>query len=282
MGVTSEMPLTNLSGKRNEAVNSKLLPLLNSDDSTIRFWAADALSKECFADTVPVLLKYLTSADPFECSHAMYSLCHDADGFHRLGLELKNDILDEMLKVMSSRFDKDFDAEVWSAHTISDPLYISICNLAELLPIERMGVLFDKLAKMSSSDLIYIRFEAARGLAEVAKRIKSANPVMYVSIEQILLRLISDSDSSIRGNALFGLSTAASGHTLPESIKAVSDPDPGMQDRAVFLLRKYYPFTPKALRALRQVAPDWPLRKPPYKNDFKLSRFQKFLSYLPL
>lgn len=271
-----------LNGFERDDINRKVLRLLDSDDSTIQYWAAYALNDKYYDATVPVFLKYFSSSDPSESAHAMFELCSATDKFNALSEETKNQIFSKMQKVLLARYDKDFEKDVWGAHTTGDPLYISICYLAELLPPERLDELHVILFEMSSSPHVYIRIEAAKGLAEVGKRIQSERGLIYKSIESILQQMLNDCDNAVRHAVLFGLAHAKSEHALDAAIKATEDPDPAVQCDGVAVIKIHYAFTPKALRVLRRIAPTWSTIQPPYVRDYvKLTRLQSFLSYLP-
>lgn len=273
--------ISKLSKFERDDINRKVLELLDSDDSTIRYWTALTLSDKYFTMTVPVLLKYFGSADSHICSDAISKICHDADSFNGLSEETRNQILSEMQKVLLTRYDKDFGKDVL-AHTIYDALYSAIFSLAQLLPSERLVELYDRLVEMSSSPHVYIRVEAAKGLKDVATRIRTENSPMYESIESILKQMFNDSDNTVRHEALWGLAQANSEHALDAAIKATEDTDLVLQLDGVGVMRLHYAFTPKALRTLRRITPIWLVRQPSYlKDEIKLTKFQKFLSYLP-
>lgn len=274
--------ISKLNGFERDDINRKVLSLLDSDDSTIQYWAARALHDKYYDATVPVLLKYFSSSDPSKSAHAMFELCSDTGRFNALSGETKNQILNEMQKVFLARYNKDFEKDVWGAHTTGDPLYISIYYLTESLPLDRLRELYDKLKKMSSCPLVYIRVEAAKGLVEVAKRIEFGNRQMYVEIVLILQQMFNDSDNSVRHEALWGMARAKSENALDAAIRATEDTDLAVQRDGIGVIRLYYYFTPKALRALRRIAPIWSTRQPSYlRDDVKLTKFQTFLSYLP-
>ena len=268
-----------LARSENNIIISQLLRALDSADETIQYWIAAGMEHKYYANAVPVFLKFIKSDDEFISSHSMFDLCRDEDKFNLLSDERKNAIINCVYDVFTTRNNKTVHDET-IAHTISDPLYISICYLAKLLPIEQIDRLSDGLIEMTHDEQVYVRYEAVRGLAEVAKRIKSSNQPLYVSIEQVILQLFEDRDSSVRRQAFFALSKAESEHSFRLALKAAAfDKDPGVQDFAIMLLIRYYPFTPKALRVLRRLKPiPGDLS---FKTDFKLSTFQKILSYTP-
>ncbi|MDO9308779.1 MAG: HEAT repeat domain-containing protein [Deltaproteobacteria bacterium] len=271
--------VSKLARSENNIIISQLLRILDSADETIQYWIAAGMEHKYYANTVPVFLKYIGSDDEFISSNSMFDLCRDEDKFNLLKDERKNAIINSMFDVFTARYNKTVHDET-IAHCISDPLYISICYLAKLLPIEQIDRLSDRLIEMTHDEQVYVRYEAVRGLAEVAKRIKSSNQPLYVSIEQVILQLFEDRDSSVRRQAFYALDKAESEHSFPLALKAAaSDKDPRVQDFAIMLLRRYYPFTPKALRVLRRLKPiPGDLS---FMTDFKLSTFQKILSFIP-
>jgi len=268
-----------LARSENNIIISQLLRVLDSADETIQYWIAAGMEHKYYANTVPVFLKYIRSDDEFISSHSMFDLCSDEDKFNVLSDERKNSIINSMFDVFAARNNNTVHDEV-IAHTISDPLYISICYLAKLLPVEQIDRLSDGLIEMTHNEQVYVRYEAVRGLAEVAKRIKPSNQPLYVSIEQVILQLFDDRDCTVRRQAFFALDKAESKHSFTLALKAAaSDKDPRVQDFAIMLLRRFYPFTPKALSVLRRLKPiPGDLS---FITDVKLSTFQKLLSYIP-
>lgn len=270
--------VSTLARSEDNRIISQLLLLLDSADETIQFWIASGMEHKYYANTVSVFLKYIGNDDEFISSYSMMQLCHNEERFNLLTDECKNAIINSMFDLFTARCDKTVHDEK-IAHMSIDPLTSAIYHLANLTPMEQLDRLADKLLTMAQDEQIYVRQEAVVGLAEVAKRIKSVNKPLYRSIERVLLNLFSEPGSPLRQKVLFALSQAESEHAFHSALQSANDDDPNVQDFAIFLLRRYHPFTPKALRMLKHIKPR--PRNLSHITDFKLSAFQKILSYIP-
>ncbi len=277
-GVDIREAVSTLARSEDNRIISQLLLLLDSADETIKFWIASGMEHKYYSNTVSVFLKYIGNDDEFISTASMMNLCGDEERFGLLSDERKNAIINSMFEVFAARCDKTVHDEK-IAHTISNPLKTAIYHLAKLMPMERLDRLADKLLVMAQDEQIYVRQEAVEGLAEVAKRIKSEKQALYVAIERVLLNLFNDPGSPLRQKVLYALSQAKSEHAFHLALQSANDDDPAVQDFAIFLLRKYHPFTPKALRVLKRIKPR--TGNLSHITDFKLSTFQKILSYIP-
>jgi len=270
--------VSTLARSEDNRIISQLLLLLDSADETIQFWIAAGMKHNYYVNTVPVFLKYIGNDDEFISSNSMMQLCGDEERFNLLPDERKNAIIKSMFDVFTARCDKTVHDEK-IAHKVIDPLTSAIYHLAKLIPMEQIDRLADKLLTMAQDEQIYVRQEAVAGLAEVAKRIKLVNLPLYRSSEQVLLNMFNEPGSPLRHKVLFALSQAKSEHSFRLALKSASDDDPNVQDFAIFLLRRYHPFTPKALRVLKRIKPR--TGNLSHITDFKLSTFQKILAYIP-
>jgi len=270
--------VSTLARSEDNRIISQLLLLLDSADESIQFWIAEGMEQNYYVNTVPIFLKYIGNDDEFISSHSMMMLCHNEERFNLLPDERKNAIINSMFDVFTARCDKTVHDEK-IAHMSIDPLTSAIFHLARLMPMEQIDRLAGKLLTMVQDEQIYVRQEAAEGLALVAKRIISVNQPLYRSIERVLLNLFCEPGSPLRYKVLYALSQAKSVHAFHFALQSANDDDPNVQDFSIFLLRRYHPFTPKALRVLKRIKP-----RPgalSHITDFKLSTFQKILSYIP-
>lgn len=267
-----------LARSEDNRIISQLLLLLDAADETIQFWIAAGMEHNYYVNTVPIFLKYIDNDDEFISSDSMMQLCHPEERFNLLTEERKSAIINSIFNVFTARCDKTVHDQT-IAHMSIDPLTSAIYHLAKLMPMEQIDRLADKLLTMAQDEQIYVRQEAAAGLAEVAKRIKSVNLPLYRSIEQVLLNMFNEKGSPLRQKVLFALSQAESEHAFHLALQSANDDDPNVQDFAIFLLRRYHPFTPKALRVLKRIKPRTGNHS--HITDFKLSTFQKILSFIP-
>ena len=266
--------VSKLSANESTIPISQILRALDVGDETIQFWTACGLPSGFYTITTPIFIKCIKSPNEYVSSHSISELCEDEANFASLDDEQKLEVIQTLHNIFSNATYEAIKPE--SAHTVMDPLAVAIYYLSKVLPNQEIERFAEALRQMAHHEQTDMRYEAIRGLGGIAERVKPTFSNLFLSIEQELLLAFQDSDSTVRQEALLALSKIKSKHELSLALCAADDSESSIQSFAIFLLTRYFPFTPSALRARKRYKP-----ANPYMTHQKLHPFQKMLSYIP-